>query len=270
MPGSSSNGPEARGPSAPWAARPGTSGRPPFAHFGRRSLRQTLPSCSTTTTLAPLGLVQVGRAEQHRQSLVVDQLPDDLPQVPPRQRIDANRRLIQQQQFRQPNQRAGQPQLLLHPARQPAGQAVGERSQRRHLHQPRVAFPPLRGGDTVHVGIEVQVLQNAQVLVQPEPLRHVADAFLDLLGVGGHIDIQDLQLARVGRHQPRRQPNERRLARTIGPNQGREHPRTDLQGDGIERLDHFAGVAAECLADVAAHQDRRVSSGGAHRGPSRA
>ncbi len=67
------------------------------AQLGRRALRQDPALLQHDTSIAPLGLVQVGCADQHRQALVVDQLPDDLPEVPPRQRIDANRRFIQQQ-----------------------------------------------------------------------------------------------------------------------------------------------------------------------------
>ena len=63
--------------------------------------------------------------------LFVNQSQDDLPQLPARQRIDADRRLVEQQQLRRTDQRAGQAELLLHAAGQPAGQAVGEAAERR-------------------------------------------------------------------------------------------------------------------------------------------
>ena len=111
---------------------------------------------------------------------------------------------------------------------------------------------PLGGGDAVHVGVEVQVLLDGQVLVQAEPLRHVADAGLDLLRVGGDVDAQHLQLAGVGRHQPGGQADERRLAGAVRPDQGRERAAAGLERDAVERLHDFARLAAERLADVAA------------------
>ena len=63
------------------------------------------------------------------------QAADDLPQLAARQGIDAGRGLVEQQQLRRADQRAGQAQLLLHAARELAGQAAHERRQRRHLHQ---------------------------------------------------------------------------------------------------------------------------------------
>ncbi len=81
-----------------------------------------------------LRLVEVGGAEQDRQSLIVHELEDDVPQFAARQRIDADRRLVEQQQLGPADQRAGQAELLLHAAREPAGQAVGEWAERGHVH----------------------------------------------------------------------------------------------------------------------------------------
>jgi hypothetical protein len=48
---------------------------------------------------AALGLVHVGGADDHAQLLVIDQLLHDLPQIAPRQRIDAHAGFVQQQQI---------------------------------------------------------------------------------------------------------------------------------------------------------------------------
>jgi hypothetical protein len=44
----------------------------------------------------------------------------------------------------------------------------------------------------MQISVEVQVLQDTQILIQPELLRHVADAALHLLRVSGDVDAQDL------------------------------------------------------------------------------
>ena len=65
---------------------------------------------------AAFGLVHVGGADEHAQMLVVDQLLDDPPQFPARERIDADARLVEQQQVGRSHQRARQSQFLLHAA----------------------------------------------------------------------------------------------------------------------------------------------------------
>ncbi len=49
---------------------------------------------------AALGLIQVGGAQQHRQALLSHQTRHDFPQLPARQRVDADGGLIEQQQLR--------------------------------------------------------------------------------------------------------------------------------------------------------------------------
>src|SRR4029450_693543 len=110
--------------------------------------------------------------------------------------------------------------------------------------------------------------QDAQVLIQSELLRHVADAALDLLRVSGDVDAQDLQDASISHHQPGDQTDERGLAGPVRPDQGCEPPGVDVQGDTVERLNDVACVAAERLTDVAATEDRCVPSHRTHRCPS--
>ena len=66
---------------------------------------------------AALCFVQVRGAEHHGEPLVVHKLENDRPQFPPGKWINANGRLIQQQQVGVAHQRACQPQFLFHPAR---------------------------------------------------------------------------------------------------------------------------------------------------------
>ena len=67
--GRRADAPGARGPFVPPAARPGTSGRPPGRSPRRAALRQHLAFVQHDDVLAALGLVEVRRAEQHRQAL---------------------------------------------------------------------------------------------------------------------------------------------------------------------------------------------------------
>jgi len=74
-----------------------------------------------------LGFFHIGSRHQQRElralaAYVVHQFPE----TPPRQRIDAGGGLVEDQQVRLVNQRAAQPELLLHPARQLARRAFGK------------------------------------------------------------------------------------------------------------------------------------------------
>ncbi len=69
---------------------------------------------------APLRLVEV-RRRHHDGEPVAEELRQQLPELAPRDRIDAGRRLVEQQHLRLVDERAGERQLLLHAARQAIG-----------------------------------------------------------------------------------------------------------------------------------------------------
>ena len=65
---------------------------------------------------------------------------EQLPELPPRHRIHARRRLVEQDDLGFVHERARERQLLLHAAGEPVGQAGAERRELRHLEQPRAAL----------------------------------------------------------------------------------------------------------------------------------
>ena len=97
----------------------------------RPPARQQLALTQHKNPVATLGFVEIGRAHQHGEALLAHQPYDDVPQFAARQRIDADRRLVEQEHVRRPDQRAGKPKLLLHAARQIAGEPLRERGRDR-------------------------------------------------------------------------------------------------------------------------------------------
>ena len=188
----------------------------------------------------------------------VDELPDDVPQLAPRQRIDADGRLVEEQELRHADERAGEAELLLHAAREPPRQPAGERPERRHLHEARIALRPLGDGDAVQVGVEVEVLLHAQVLVEAEPLRHVADPVLHRCGLLPTSMPSTSSLPESGAMRPADEPDQRGLAGAVRSDERGELAVADIERHVVERHDGLAGLAAERLADVLA-ADREAS-----------
>ena len=98
---------------------------------------------------------------------------EQLPELAARDRIDAGRRLVEEDERRLVDERARQRQLLLHAARQLLRQPAAERRQAGQLEQ-AIA----RGGvvaQAVDLCEEGDVLVDAEVAVKAESLRQVAD-----------------------------------------------------------------------------------------------
>ena len=166
---------------------------------------------------AAFGFVQIRRAPNDADALI-DQLVDHLPQLAPRDRIDAHAGLVEQQQPRRVDQRAGQPELLLHAAGKLARQPVGEGGQAgkgEQTFEDPLSFQP---DHAPQIGVQVEVFLDGQIFVQPEPLRHVADRLPDAPHAGG-IEAADRHAPRVREHQRRQQPQQRRLAGAVRTDQ---------------------------------------------------
>jgi hypothetical protein len=194
-------------------------------------------------SLATLGLIQVGGADHHRQLLRADQLIDDRPELAPRDGVDADGGLIEQQQFGYAHERAREAQLLLHAPRKPAGEPPQERSKTGHVQQlaaPRLAF---RRRNVLNLRVEIQVLAYGEVFVETKSLRHVADAGPRLIRASGHIDAEHLDSTALQFQQSCRKPHERGLSRSI---------RTDEACYGAARRicrDLFEGGGGSTRAD---------------------
>ena len=80
------------------------------------------------------------------------------------------------------NERAGEAELLFHPARQLPGAPLAKRRHARGGEQPRRALVAGAPVDAEQLGEELDVLVDRQILVEPEALRHVADVRARNLG----------------------------------------------------------------------------------------
>ncbi len=134
---------------------------------------QDAPVVDERHARAALGLVEVGRREQDREPVAL-QPRQEPPEVAPRDGVDAGRRLVEHQQLRRVHERARERELLLHAAREARREPVAER---RHAHAARAARRACRRvvAHVVDLGEERDVLVDAEVAVEREALRQVAD-----------------------------------------------------------------------------------------------
>ena len=139
--------------------------------------RQHLPFVHQRNARTPLRFIEVGRGH-HDGDAARQELRQQLPELPARDGIDTGRRLVQHDERRLVDERARQRQLLFHPARELAGQAVAERREPRHLQELLAARAVV--ADAVQLGEELDVLVDGQVAVQREALGQVAHALRHL------------------------------------------------------------------------------------------
>jgi hypothetical protein len=100
--------------------------------------------------------------------------------------------------------------------------------------------------DFVKARDEIQILLDAQILVERKLLRHVADVFFDLGALRAKIETEATAFAAIGLEQTAEHPQESRLAAAV-----RAEKTINLAGMNLHRdvIDHRA--VAEFFRDVA-------------------
>ena len=163
---------------------------------------------------------------------------DQFPELAARQRIDAGRRLVEDQQIGIVDQRAAKAELLPHAARQLLRRAVGERREPGAVEQLGDALLPLGGGLPEQAAEELDVLADAEIGIEvlAEALRHVGDARADRGAVRGighvaaeHANLPGLDLPGAGND-----GQQRRLADAVGPDQPDDAAGRKRERDGVE------------------------------------
>jgi hypothetical protein len=123
---------------------------------------------------AALGFVQVRRRHDHRHT-VAGEPRERVPELAPRDRVDARRRLVEQQDAGARDERAGQGELLLHPAAQPPREPLLELVHAKEAEVVPPALLDLGARQAAQFADVAKVLGDAQVRVEAERLRQVAD-----------------------------------------------------------------------------------------------
>ena len=91
-------------------------------------------------------------------------------------RIDAGRRLVEQDHLRTVDEGADQRELLLHATRKVLCTPVTEGRQARHLKELGLSLAPRGPGNAEHLGEEGNVFGDGQFAIHAEALREVTEA----------------------------------------------------------------------------------------------
>jgi hypothetical protein len=168
-----------------------------------------------------LRLLHVVRRVEHGHALLVKRL-DVIQDVAAALRVDADSRLIHDDQWRFVQQRYPDVHASLHAPRvglDPLLLPVGQTGDPQNLVHP---LPEPRAPQPVHLSPEVEVLPRRQVRVKGDFLRHDAEKRLSRVALGEDRATHHPRLARRGLEQARQHRDSRALSRAIRPQQAED------------------------------------------------
>ncbi|SHI03628.1 hypothetical protein SAMN02745124_03383 [Desulfofustis glycolicus DSM 9705] len=141
------------------------------------------------------------------------------------------------------DQGADELQLLFHATGKLARLTLQERTHTAEIEQFFDAMPSTGKGDTVQVGIKVDIFSDGKIGVKGEALTHVGKFFLCPGGFGIDGKTTDSTSAATRRHDRCQQTQGGRFAGPIRPDQAEYLSREDLETEGIngdQRAEAFA------------------------------
>ena len=163
------------------------------------------------------------------------QFAEQLTQLDPCARVEAGRRLVEQEHLRIVDQRVRQAEALLHPARQRLDVGVALVGEVDELEQVADHPAPRRRAEAVAAGEEVEVLPDLHVVVDPERVRHEPEDATYLVGVPGDGPAGDLGLTGRRQQERREHPERRGLARAVRPDETEDLALGDVEVDAGHR-----------------------------------
>jgi len=133
------------------------------------------------------GFVHVRGADEDGDAFDV-QVAENVPELAARNRIDAVRRFIEEQNPGTMNQRARESQFLFHSAGQDAGIALLKFFEPGKTQQALDALFAFCAAHAKNIGVEFNVLAHGQVAIERKTLRHITDLGTQLLRFARRIE----------------------------------------------------------------------------------
>ena len=177
---------------------------------------------------------------------MINKFVDQAPELAPREGIDPDTRFVEQQQPGPLDQRAGEAELLLHAAGERTGESSGEGLEPGERQQSREGFIPFSPDYRAQIGVEFEIFDHRQILVEAETLGHIGDDAVQGSGVCLRIVATNAEGAVVDQEQASDEAQECGLAGAVGPDQTCDLAGLDLSG---QRLDGGCSILKEAFCD---------------------
>src|SRR6266542_6484632 len=206
-----------------------------------------------------LGLVQVVRRQEDC-GAALRHVAKHRPHVPPAEGIEPDRRLVEEEDLGVGDHRHRDDHALPQAARElgvELGAVLPEAKVVHHLPPPVSGVLARATSDEAHV---VDVVVRGEEHLRPRLLRHDGDVRADRLRVREDVVAQDRRAA-DGRLELRREdPEERRLARAVAPEEAEDLALVDREGDVLQGL-RASGVRLPQAVDRDDRHDARRTRG---------
>ena len=164
-------------------------------------------------------------------------------------RVEAGRRLVEEDDLRAVHERGGEVEAALHAAGVRLHAAVGGVLEVDDLEQAADALLRLARGHAVEPRLQRQQLAAGLEVVEPRLLQRDADAAADGGGLTGDIEAGDLRAARGGAEQRRQHADGGRLAGAVGAEEAEDLPlRMSRSMPSTARMSALKCLTSPCAA----------------------
>ena len=167
--------------------------------------------------------------------MIAGELLDQLARLDDLFRVEAGRRLVEDEDVGVVNQRLGEPDALLVAFRQLAAQAVRHVVDAGALHHCLDALAPLAARHPLDLGDELEIFDDAHVGVERRRLRQIAGAAFGLDRLVEDVEPGDDGVAFRGRHVAGQDPHRRRLAGAVRSEEAEDLPALDAKAHVVHR-----------------------------------
>ena len=203
---------------------------------GRRPLGDDLAAIDDADAIGePVGLLEVLGGQKDGHPLLGGEPLDLLPERAAALRIEAGRRLVEEEDLRPVDERQREVEAALHAARVPADLAIGGIGQPDALDQLVAALPALILRDALERRLQPHVLAGGQMDVERRFLERRPDHAANPSAFGCDVVAADRGPA-AGRRQQRRQHQYgRRLPGAVRPEEAVDLAGIDVEIDAVDR-----------------------------------
>ena len=208
----------------------------PLLQLIGRALRRDQAVVDDHDVIGVCGLLHVVRGQEDGHVLLLLKPPHRFPDALAGLRVEAGRRLVEEEDLRRVQQGTGNVRAAALAAGELAVGTVDEIVQVRPFDHAGDRFLPGSGCFVIKPSTEHQVFADGQRLVEQTVLKHGADAVFDLPGLRAQVKPGDGRLAGIKAVERAERIDRGGLACTVRPEEGEQRALLDIEADALDGL----------------------------------